>query len=109
MRPRVFFAVAAALALAIGAYTVVAPSALPRLKTARDDEAALRSQVEALRTDNHALAEEVRRLQGDPADPSSRRHLEKRAREELGAVAADEVVVNLANRDEATPAAEVRR
>ena len=91
MRPRVLVALAFGIALAVAAYAVLAPSALPSLWKLRDEEKSLAVDVEKARVDNAKLADEVRVLQG--GDPSSNAVLEKHAREELGWVKKNEVVL----------------
>jgi cell division protein FtsB len=91
MRPRVLLAVAGGIALAVSAYAVLAPSGLPQLWRLKDEEKALTVDVAKARADNAKLAAEVRVLQGD--DPTSAAVLEKAAREELGWVKSDEIVL----------------
>lgn len=91
LRPRVILIVCGAGALAITAYTVIAPSGLPRLWQLQDEEKALAGEVARLRTENEALGQEVTVLQG--GEPSSQAVLEKAAREELGWARGDEVII----------------
>lgn len=91
MRPRVVLVVAAGVSLAVSAYAVLAPSALPRWLELREEERALTSEVERARAENARLAAEVKVLQG--GEPTSAAVLEKAAREELGWVRRDEIVV----------------
>lgn len=91
MRPRVLLVVAGAIALAIVAYAVIAPSALPRLLQLKEEEKSLSGDLEKARADNARIAEQVRVLQG--GEPSSPAVLEKVAREELGWVKRDEIVL----------------
>lgn len=92
-RPRVVLAVCAVVALAIAAYAVIAPSALPRLRDMQAEEKRLQGEVEAARTHNERLAREVKILQG--GEPESRAVLEKAAREELGWTKPDEIVLTV--------------
>jgi cell division protein FtsB len=91
MRARVFVALAGGVALAIAAYAVVSPSGVSRLWKLEDREKALAVDVEKQKHDNAKLAAEVKILQGN--EPASKAVLEKHAREELGYVKADEVIV----------------
>ena len=79
--------------MAVVVYTVVAPSGLPRLLSIQREERALTNSVKDARHHNGALADEVRVLQGE--QPASRALLEKKAREELGVVAKDEIVLSV--------------
>lgn len=87
MRLRVVLAVSVVTALAVGAYTVLAPSGLARWYSLTDEERALDRQLEVAQRDNAALADEVARLKSDP------RVVEEAAREELGYVKNDELVL----------------
>jgi cell division protein FtsB len=91
MRPRVLLVVAGGVALAVATWTVLSPTGLPRLLEMKDDERSLAADVEAARAENARLTEEVRILQGD--EPESAAVLEKVAREELGWIKSDEVVL----------------
>lgn len=91
MRPRALLAVASGIALAIAAYAVLSPSGFAKLKKLDDEERTLSAEVVKARAENGKLTEEVKVLQGN--EPSSRAVLEKHAREELGYVRADEVVL----------------
>lgn len=90
VRPRVILVVCGVLALAIGLYAVLAPSALPRLRELESEQARLQGEVDAARTKNEKLAKEVTVLQG--GQPESKAVLEKAAREELGWTKPDEIV-----------------
>ncbi|MCC7075108.1 MAG: septum formation initiator family protein [Deltaproteobacteria bacterium] len=87
MRLRVLLAVSVVAALAVGTYTVLAPSGLARWFSLRDEERVLDGQLELALRENAALALEVQRLQSDP------RVVEEAAREELGYVKKDELVL----------------
>lgn len=91
MRPRALLAVAGIVALAVAAWAVLSPSGLPRLRQLKDEQHALTADVEQARRDNARLEAEVRVLQGD--EPASQAVLEKAAREELGWVKSDEIVL----------------
>lgn len=91
MRPRVLLVAAAGVALAVVAYAVLVPSGLPRSRELRAEERALASEVEQARAHNARLEREVKVLQG--GEPSSAAVLEKLAREELGWVKRDELVL----------------
>jgi cell division protein FtsB len=93
MRPRVVLVVCAVVALAIGAYAVLAPSALPRLREMEAEQARLQGEVDAARAGNERLAREVKVLQG--GEPESKAVLEKAAREELGWTKPDEIVLTV--------------
>ncbi len=87
MRLRVVLAVSVVAALAVGTYTVLAPSGLARWFSLTDEERQLDRQLEVAQQDNAALADEVTRLRSDP------RVVEEAAREELGYVKKDELVL----------------
>lgn len=89
MRPRVLLAVSLVAALAVGAYTALSPSGLSRWFALTDEERQLDSQLEAATRHNAALVDEVKRLRDDP------RVVEEAAREQLGYVKKDEVVLLL--------------
>lgn len=91
MRPRALLAVAGIVALAVAAWAVLSPSGLPRLRQLNNEQQALTADVDQARRDNARLEAEVRVLQGD--DPASQAVLEKAAREELGWVKSDEIVL----------------
>ncbi|HEY4221411.1 MAG TPA: septum formation initiator family protein [Myxococcota bacterium] len=91
MRARGILAVAAGLGLAIAAYAVLSPTGLPQLWHMQEQEKSLTVDVDKARADNAKLSAEVKVLQG--SEPSSRAVLEKHAREELGYIKADEVVL----------------
>ena len=91
MRARVLLIVAGGIAVAVASYAVLAPSGLPQVWKLRDDEKSLTSEVDKARGDNARIADDVRVLQG--SDPASKAVLEKHAREELGYVKNDEVVL----------------
>jgi cell division protein FtsB len=93
MRPRVLLALAAAIAMAVVVYTVVAPSGLPGLFALQKEEEALSKDVAEAKEKNAKLTDDVRILQGEA--PESRAVLEKKAREELGMVHKDEVVLTV--------------
>lgn len=93
MRPRVVLVVCAVVALAIGAYAVLAPSGLPRLREMESEQARLQGEVDAARAANERLTREVTVLQGGA--PESKAVLEKAAREELGWTKPDEVVLTV--------------
>lgn len=93
MRPRVVLVVCAVVALAIGAYAVLAPSGLPRLREMEGEQARLQGEVDAARAGNERLAREVKVLQG--GQPESKAVLEKAAREELGWTKPDEIVLTV--------------
>lgn len=87
MRPRALLAVSFVVALAVGAYTALAPSGLSRWFSLRDEEKRLDQQVDAAHAYNAALADEVKQLREDP------RVVEEAVREELGYVKKGELVL----------------
>jgi cell division protein FtsB len=93
MRARVVLVVSAGVVAVIGATAAFSPSGLARLERLRVEETAVATDVERLTNDNARLAAEVERLRG--TDPASRNTLEGRAREELGYIGKDEVVLVL--------------
>ena len=94
MRPRILLACAAGVALAICTYAVLAPSGLPRLVRMADERAALEAEVAQHEAKNARLAADTELLRADPAlGGAGSAALEKVAREELGYVGRDELVV----------------
>lgn len=91
MRPRALLAVAGIVALAVVTWAVLSPSGLPRLRQLQEEERSLTADVEEAHRENARLEGEVRVLQGN--EPTSTAVLEKAAREELGWVKSDEVVL----------------
>ena len=91
LRPRVVLSLCAAAALAVGAYAVLAPSGMPRLREMQAEQKALEADVAKARAENEALEREVKVLQGGA--PESKAVLEKAAREELGWAKPDEVII----------------
>lgn len=89
-RPRVLVIVGLGLALAVLAYSVLAPSALPRLVEQRRDNDALAGDL-ARQQDENAQQERELVLLKDPGADGARA-LEQAARSELGFVGKDEVV-----------------
>ncbi len=83
--------VAGGVAAVVAAYAVLSPSGLPQLWNLRRQEETLQVHVDKARVDNARLTDEVKVLQG--GEPASKIVLEKHAREELGYVRADEVVL----------------
>ncbi len=93
MRARVVLAVSGGVVAVIAATAAFSPSGLARLERLRTEESAVAADVERLEHDNARLAAEVQKLRLD--GPASRNVLEQRAREELGYVGKDEVVLVL--------------
>jgi cell division protein FtsB len=91
MRPRVVLVVCGVVALTVTAYAVLVPSGLPRLRELEAEKAVLTVDVDKARADNERLGREVKVLQG--GEPESKDVLEKAARQELGWVRPDEVVL----------------
>jgi cell division protein FtsB len=90
-RPRVLVVIGLVLALAIGAWTVLAPSALPQLVDARRKNAELDAQLARQHEDNARLEAEVRALK--ETGPVGDAAVEKAARRELGFVRPDELIL----------------
>ncbi|HKC61369.1 MAG TPA: septum formation initiator family protein [Myxococcales bacterium] len=88
-RPRVVVAGAAAASLVIAAAALADPHGVPLLRRLGQDIARQEAANQALREENSRLHRRVRAL-SVPMDP---RVLEKEAREQLGFVRPDEVLV----------------
>jgi cell division protein FtsB len=90
LRPRVLLVLGLGLSLAVAAYAVLAPSALPRLVDQRRDNDALEQDLKAQHEANAHRERELVLLKLD--GPEGQAALEKAAREELGFVQKDEVL-----------------
>jgi cell division protein FtsB len=90
LRPRVLLVVGLGLSLAVAAYAVLAPSALPRLVDQRRDNDALERDLKSQHEQNAHRERELVLLKLD--GPQGQAALEKAAREELGFVRKDEVL-----------------
>jgi cell division protein FtsB len=88
-RPRALVAGAAVVSLAIAAAALADPRGVPLLRRLDQDIARQEAANQALRDENARLQRRVRAL-SSPMDP---RVLEKEAREQLGFVRPDEVLV----------------
>ena len=66
MRPRALLAVSIVVALAVAAYTALAPTGLSRWFALRDEQQHLDQQLDAAQAYNAALADEVKHLREDP-------------------------------------------
>jgi cell division protein FtsB len=93
MRPGVVLAACIAVAGAVVAYALLAPSGLPTLRRLQAEERKLADDVAQKKAENARLVGDVQLLKGDTE--ASKLSLEKRAREELGYIAPDEVVLHV--------------
>src|SRR5262249_41884191 len=82
---------AVAAALAIGAYTALAPSTLPRLMALNEERSALEAELSSLRAENAKLSRDVERFQGTTKE--SKAALDRAIREELGYIGKDEILL----------------
>ncbi len=88
LKEKILFALALALAVALVGYTLLGPGGGKR--------AQLADELERLQADNRRLAEEIHRLKIEVEALKNRPdYQEKVAREELGLVRPDEVIVRL--------------
>jgi cell division protein FtsB len=91
VRPRSILLLCTGAAFAIAVYAVLAPNALPQLRDAKRENAALQADVDKQRADNDALARDVAALKDNGAVGQAT--IEHAARTELGFVKKDELVV----------------
>lgn len=93
MRSQHWIALSIAVSTLVISYCIFSPSALPKLWQMRQKEKALLQQISQLKSELLALTLEVQLL--NDTSPKSRALLERVAREELGMIAADEIILQL--------------
>jgi cell division protein FtsB len=91
LRPRPLLVASLVVALAVAGYTVLAPSALPKLVHQRQQNERLEADLARQRSRNTELEAEVSALQATGAGASA--VVEEAARRELGFVKRDEIVL----------------
>ena len=96
VREKILFALAVALALALVGYTLLGPGG--------GKQAQLKAELDQLRANNQRLEQVIARLKLEVEALKSRRdYQEKVAREELGLVRPDEVIVRLPQQPDGGP------